>query len=67
MALDMKSTNGTYVNGKRIAEETPLSDGMEIQIGDTKLLFTAENPTDKANALAIFKKAGERHRSTLMR
>lgn len=65
--LDMKSSNGSYVNGRRMVAEVKLSDGDEIQIGDIKIIFTSDVPTDKANALAVMKKAGERRRSTLMR
>lgn len=65
---DLKSTNGTFIAGRRLSpdEEVALKDNEEFAIGDTKLLFTNEIPTDKANALAIYKKVGERHRSTLM-
>jgi len=65
-ALDMKSSNGTYVNGRRSVTEVKLQDGDEVQVGDTRMVFTTELPTDKANALAVMKKAGERRRSTLM-
>ncbi len=63
---DMKSSNGTYINGRRVATELKLSDGDELQVGDTRMVFTSEVPTDKANAMAVMKKAGERRRSTLM-
>jgi len=39
---DLDSSNGTYVNGKRI-HETHLNFGDEIRIGDSRLLFTASN------------------------
>lgn len=35
---DLQSTNGTRVNGKRV-RSTRLSDGDEIQIGQTRLRF----------------------------
>jgi pSer/pThr/pTyr-binding forkhead associated (FHA) protein len=66
-ALDMKSGNGLYINGRRGFDEIALLDGDELQIGATKLLFVLEEPTDKANALTVIKKVGERKRSTLMR
>lgn len=65
--LDMKSSNGTFVKGRRIDSELVLQDGDEIEIGSTKLLFTAQNPTDKVNAMAVLKQVGERFRSTLMK
>jgi len=39
---DLKSRNGTYVNGKRIVGEAPISDGAIIQLGDFTLLFRQE-------------------------
>lgn len=35
--VDLNSTNGTYVNGKRISVETHLKVGDELRIGDTVL------------------------------
>jgi pSer/pThr/pTyr-binding forkhead associated (FHA) protein len=66
-AQDMKSTNGTLYNGRQVTTEVVLSEGDEIQIGDTRLLFTMEDPKDRPNALEVLKKVGERRRSTLMR
>ena len=66
-ALDMKSANGVYVNGRKIMNETSLVDGDEVTIGDTKLVFVMQDPTDKANALTVIKKAGEKRRGTLIR
>ena len=37
---DLDSTNGTYLNGQRIAEPRPLSAGDQIKIGDSTLEFT---------------------------
>ncbi len=65
--MDMKSVNGTFVNGRRLTTELVLSDGDEITLGDTRLMFTLADFSDKAGALAHFKKVGERKRSTLMR
>lgn len=36
---DENSTNGTYVNDKRIEEPTPLQDGDKIKIGKYVILF----------------------------
>lgn len=66
-AQDMKSTNGTLYNGRQVTTEVVLSEGDEIQIGDTRLLFTMEDPKDRPNALEVLKKVGERRRSTLMK
>jgi pSer/pThr/pTyr-binding forkhead associated (FHA) protein len=66
-AYDMKSGNGLFINGRRVFDETVLVDGDELTIGGTKLLFVLEDPKDKANALTVIKKVGERKRSTLVR
>ena len=65
-ALDMRSSNGVFINGRRITAETPLADSDEIQVGDTKMMFTMSDFPDKQSAMAHFKKAGQKHRSTLM-
>ena len=36
---DLASTNGTWLNGRRIAEKAKLKNGDVIQIGDTRLRF----------------------------
>jgi pSer/pThr/pTyr-binding forkhead associated (FHA) protein len=36
---DLGSTNGTFVNGERIAAETLLEDGDEVAIGSTRMLY----------------------------
>lgn len=38
---DLGSTNGTFVNGIRVADPLPLEDGTQIQIGQTTLEFKA--------------------------
>ena len=37
--VDLGSTNGTFVNGDRIAIETRLSPGDEVSVGSTHMLF----------------------------
>src|SRR4030042_3059904 len=59
-ALDMKSKHGVFINGKKISEEVALTDGDEIRIGQTDLLFTDQDFTDRESALSHFKKVGER-------
>jgi pSer/pThr/pTyr-binding forkhead associated (FHA) protein len=39
---DLKSTNGTFVNDKRVARH-PLQDGDVIQVGETFLTFRREH------------------------
>ena len=38
---DLKSTNGTFVNGRRIAQPQPLQQGDVVQIGPFKLVYEA--------------------------
>lgn len=40
--IDLNSGNGTYVNGKRIAQPTPLEEGDILLIGDTKLTISVQ-------------------------
>ena len=44
LLADQGSTNGTYLNGTRITEPVPLSDGDEITIGATVFKYQAESP-----------------------
>ena len=39
VVTDLGSTNGTYVDGKKISEETRIFDGSVITIGQTKIVF----------------------------
>ncbi|MHC4394229.1 MAG: FHA domain-containing protein [Planctomycetota bacterium] len=59
-ALDMKSKHGVFINGGRINDEVILSDGDQIRIGDTTLLFVDKDFDDRESALSHFKKVGER-------
>ena len=44
---DLDSTNGTFLNGARIAEASPLEDGARIQLGALTLLrFTLQDETE---------------------
>jgi DNA-binding winged helix-turn-helix (wHTH) protein len=44
---DLESTNGTWVNGKRIAGPTPLRPGDELALGSEKLQVRRRNPQAK--------------------
>lgn len=54
---DMQSTNGTFVNGKRIASKVPISDNDFILIGKFRLIQAAANeqhaPSSYATAMNI--------------
>ena len=64
-ALDMKSKHGVFINDHKIEQEVILSDGDNICIGETNIMFLKEDFPDKESALAHYKKVGERKRSTL--
>jgi pSer/pThr/pTyr-binding forkhead associated (FHA) protein len=63
-AEDMKSKHGVFVNGRRISQETVLSEADQILIGQTTLLFTDQDFDSRESALSHFKKVGERMRPT---
>ena len=65
-ALDMKSKHGVFINGKKIDKETALVGSDEILIGQTVLLFTNKDFSDRESALSHFKKVGERKRPTVI-
>src|SRR5262252_8603823 len=46
IVTDLKSTNGTYVNGRKIAQATILGEGDRIYVGDfvLRVELTAVNP-----------------------
>lgn len=47
--MDLGSTNGTYVDGERIAADTPIAPGALVRFGDVQLVF---EPTDDALGVA---------------
>lgn len=47
MLQDNNSTNGTHVNGQRVANRTQLTDGDEIRFGKTKLRFRMNTESNK--------------------
>lgn len=63
--LDMNSSNGTFVNGRRIFTEVKLVDNDEIQIGNSKLVFTNQDHPDGQSALEAYKQRGHKNRSTI--
>lgn len=42
---DLRSRNGTYRNGRRISR-VRLEDGDELQVGNSRLVFSVEDPAD---------------------
>ncbi|PQZ97696.1 hypothetical protein CQ010_15375 [Arthrobacter sp. MYb211] len=47
---DLGSTNGTYVDGKKISGETRILDGSIITIGQTKIVFRLITPSNGGRA-----------------
>jgi two-component system response regulator AtoC len=45
-AVDLGSTNGTFLNGDRLNGEHELVDGDEVQVGATMFRFSTQNPLD---------------------
>ncbi len=65
-ALDMKSANGVFLNGRQIASEVGLQDGDVIEIGKSRIMFTDEEFPDRESAMAHYHQRGERGKSTLL-
>jgi pSer/pThr/pTyr-binding forkhead associated (FHA) protein len=63
-AEDMGSKHGTFVNMRRITKETVLAEDDEIQIGQTKMIFTEKDFDTQESALMHWKKVGEKLRPT---
>jgi pSer/pThr/pTyr-binding forkhead associated (FHA) protein len=64
--LDMKSANGTFVNGRQVGNDLVLADGDMIELGNSKLMFSKTDFPDRASAMDHYKKRGERSKSTLV-
>jgi pSer/pThr/pTyr-binding forkhead associated (FHA) protein len=68
---DERSTNGTFVNGKRISGITPLKDGDKIRLGQFVLTFSARKVRTKKDGApkkkASKKKASSRKRAASSR
>ena len=66
VALDMKSRNGTFINGQRVKDEWILGDGDQMTIGDTQVLFSIKEFPNHENAMKHFKQAGQRRFTTFI-
>lgn len=63
--LDMKSQNGTLVNGRKIESEVVLQDEDEVEIGASRLVFTTRSFPDRSSAFDHYRQRGERGRPTI--
>lgn len=66
-ALDMKSANGSIINGRSLDRDIELVDGDMIELGNSKLMFSTQDFPDRESAMANYRKRGERGKSTLVR
>ena len=57
-AEDTDSRHGVFINNLRITSQTALSEGDQILIGHTTLLFTDKDFDDRESALMHYKKVG---------
>ena len=64
-AKDLDSANGVLINGIRISESQQLHDKDVILIGESKLVYTAEDFLDGETAMQ-FAQRGEHEKDTLM-
>jgi sigma-B regulation protein RsbU (phosphoserine phosphatase) len=44
---DCGSANGTFLNGTRVERDSPLKSGDRIKLGDTEIVFQADQSTDR--------------------
>jgi len=63
-ADDMQSKHGVFINGGKITESAALTDGDEIMIGDTMLLYTDKDFDSRESALEHYKERGQRELQT---
>ena len=56
LAVDFQSANGVLVNGKSITEETPLDDGDVMRIGNTSIVYSAEDAPDAQTITQLLRK-----------
>jgi pSer/pThr/pTyr-binding forkhead associated (FHA) protein len=61
---DMNSRHGTMVNMKRVSAKRQLSEGDQILIGSTILLFTEKDFDTRESALMHSKTVGQKARAT---
>ncbi len=65
--LDLGSANGTFLNDHRVTRQVPLTDGDVLKLGDSELMFSSIDFTDRKTAFAHYRRKGERKKSTIIR
>jgi signal transduction histidine kinase len=69
LVTDLGSSNGTFINGKRVEDAVPLTSGDRLQLGNTMMLFTdpAERlPEDLSDKIDIVQR-GQADNSHIVR
>ena len=69
-ARDMKSANGTFIEGRQIEGEVPLVPNTKIRIGNTELLFSELDYSTPEIAFEHYERQrqrGERGKETMIR
>src|SRR5262249_37453402 len=65
---DLNSSNGTYLNGQRIPEQSRLTTGDKLQVGATRFLFTDEqSDADVSDKIDIVNRDPEIESSRIVR
>ncbi len=65
-ALDMKSKNGTRVNGREVSGDVTLAHGDVIEIGQARIRFYERDEPEGTDAFKHPKQLGERDKETLL-
>ncbi len=55
-AIDFNSANGVNVNGKRIEDPTPLSDGDVIRTGNSSIVYSVADAPDAQTITQLLRK-----------
>lgn len=63
-ADDMHSKHGVFINGGKLTDSAALTDGDEIKIGDTMLMYSDKEFEDSKSALEFYKERGQRELRT---
>ncbi len=58
-AIDFESSNGVFVNGKKIDGEQGLGNGDIVTIGDTAIMYTETDEPDAQTISQLMRKHGE--------
>jgi len=58
-AIDFNSSNGVYLNGTRMSEEAPLSDGDVIRIGNSSIMYSVADQPDAQAISQLLRRHGE--------